>query len=120
MKLLFDQNISFRIVKSILKYYPESKQVSELGLDNYSDIKIWKYAKTNDYSIVTFDGDFKDLATLYGHPPKIIWLRFGNTSTKNIAELLKSKQEIIKDFLQKENYKDISCLEFWENLVSIK
>ena len=120
MKLLFDQNISFRIVKSIKKHYPDSKQVSELGLENFSDLKIWKYAKSNGFSIVTFDGDFKDLSTLYGHPPKIIWLRFGNTSTKNIIEMLISKQEIIKDFLQKDNYKDIGCLEFWKNLVSIK
>lgn len=37
MKLLFDQNISFRIVKKISKIFFEAKQIRELGLENFTD-----------------------------------------------------------------------------------
>lgn len=78
MKLLFDQNISFRIVKKLEDVFPEAKQVAQLNLYNSSDIEIWNFAKENDFAIVTFDSDFIDISTLKGHPPKIVWLRYGN------------------------------------------
>lgn len=81
MKLLFDQNISFRIIKKLEDFFPEASQVRICGLENKSDREILEYAKDNNYSIVTFDADFYDLTVLNGHPPKIIWLRLGNTST---------------------------------------
>jgi predicted nuclease of predicted toxin-antitoxin system len=111
MKLLFDQNISFRIVKLIDSKYPGSSQVRALNLEGESDIKIWHFAKENEFTIVTFDADFYDLSNFRGHPPKIIWLRTGNTSTKNIAEILTTKYEIISDFLTSLEFQDIACLE---------
>jgi predicted nuclease of predicted toxin-antitoxin system len=88
MRLLFDQNISFRILKKLEEYFPNASQVRTSGLENKSDTEIWEYAKSNTYTIVTFDADYYDLTILRGHPPKIIWLRPGNSSTKFIAELL--------------------------------
>ena len=111
MRLLFDQNISFRILSKIKNYFPEAKQVRELGIENYSDIEIWKFAKENNYTIVTFDGDFYDLSTFKGFPPKIIWLRFGNTKTDFIAEIINSRNSIIKDFISSTIYSKIACLE---------
>ena len=114
MKLLFDANISFRIVKHLLTLYPDAKQVRELGLEKSSDKQIWNFAKENHYSIVTFDADFYDLVTLYGHPPKIIWLRHGNTSTQNLVKSFEQHFEVIKSFLTDINYKEIGCLEIDE------
>ena len=111
MKLLFDQNISFRIISRIIALFPEAKQVRQLGIENYSDIEIWKFAKDNNYTIVTFDADFFDLANLKGHPPKIIWLRFGNTKTDFLAETLNLRNLIIKDFILSKEYAEIACLE---------
>ena len=111
MSLLFDQNISFRIVKKIEDTFPNSKQIKELGLENYSDNKIWKFAKDNKYTIVTFDSDFFEISNLKGHPPKIIWLRTGNTITENIIEILKLKKDIIIDFIENPSHSEISCLE---------
>ena len=107
MKLLFDQNISFRLVKRIIDLFPESKQVRELGLENSTDFEIFEYAKRNDFTIVTFDSDFCDLNIIKGFPPKIIWLRTGNTTTANIERLLRNKQELIELFLSE----DYGCLE---------
>ena len=111
MSLLFDQNISFRIISKIEANFPNSKQVRQLGIENYSDIEIWKYAKENKFTIVTFDADFFDLSNFKGFPPKIIWLRFGNTKTDFLADLLNSKNLLIKDFINADEYSQIACLE---------
>ncbi len=111
MKLLFDQNISFRLIKQLSEIFPEAKQVRELGLDNASDRAIWRFAKANDFTIVTFDADFYDLATIHGHPPKIIWLRTGNRKTDHLADILVNKKELIQAFLKDEQFQQIACLE---------
>jgi len=107
MKLLFDQNISFRLIKRIIDLFPDSKQVRELGLENSTDLEIFDFAKRNDFAIVTFDSDFCDLNIIRGFPPKIIWIRTGNTTTKNLESLLRKKSDLIELFLR-ENY---GCLE---------
>lgn len=111
MKLLFDQNISFRIVNRISHLYSEVQQVRALGLNNSSDKQIWGFAKRNGYSIVTFDADFFDISSLNGHPPKIIWLRIGNTSTENIAQIFIKKHNLIENFISNPENKDLACLE---------
>jgi len=107
MKLIFDQNISFRLVKKIIDIYPNAKQVKELGLENATDNEIFEYAKKNEYAIVTFDSDFCDLNIIKGYPPKIIWIRTGNTTTKNLEKIIRQKYELINSFLT-ENF---GCLE---------
>jgi len=114
MKLLFDQNISFRIISKLQDVFPEAKQVRELGLENSTDREIWEYAKRKDYSIVTFDADFYDMSNLYGHPPRIIWLRTGNRKTSDLAKLLTDRSVIIQEFLTDNSYKDIACIEIDE------
>lgn len=111
MRLLFDQNISYRIISKISDIFPESKQVKELGLDGYSDRDIWNFARDHGYAIVTFDADFFDLANILGNPPKTIWLRTGNRKTNELALLIRSKSEIIIEFLMNPTYKEIDCLE---------
>jgi len=75
------------------------------------DFEIWEYARNNDYSIVTFDSDYYDISVISGHPPKVIWIRTGNLTTKEIAQLLINKKESIERFLESDDFKDISCLE---------
>ncbi len=111
MKLLLDQNISFRIISKIQDLFPGSKQVRDLGLENSKDSFLWNYAKENNYCIVTFDGDFYDLGLIKGSSPKVIWLRLGNTSTHNIEIVLRKNYDLIKTFLTDPNYAEIGCLE---------
>ncbi|XOV94119.1 MAG: DUF5615 family PIN-like protein [Bacteroidota bacterium] len=102
MKLLFDQNISPRILKIISPELPESQHVRFVGLVDSSDIEIFRFAKTKGYSIVTFDSDFVDLNALYGTPPKIIWLNTGNLTTRNISDLVVRNIRTIKQYLEAE------------------
>ncbi len=98
MKLLFDQNLSFRLVSKLDAYFPESQHVRILGMDEDDDRLIWQYARDNGFTIVTQDADFEILSQLYGFPPKVIWLRCGNTSSTNIFNLLVANSELILAF----------------------
>jgi len=116
MKLLFDQNISFRVIKGIQDLFPLAKQVRELGLENYTDKSIWNYAKKEDYTIVAFDSDFYDLNLVHGTPPKIIWLRTGNATTDDIIQLFRQNYELIKEFLLNPDFTQLGCLEIGEEI----
>ena len=98
--LLFDQNISFRIIKEISPLFPGSKQVREVGLEGKQDREVWNYAKSNGFTLVSFDSDFTDLSLIFGFPPKVIWLRLGNSSTNRIIAVMTQKKEEIQIFLK--------------------
>jgi predicted nuclease of predicted toxin-antitoxin system len=108
VKLLLDQNISYRLVKKIEVDFPGSQHVSQLGLTNKLDRDIWEAAKSSGFVIVTFDADFYDLSLTLGHPPKLIWIRSGNTTTRNLEQLLTKKHQQISDFAADPN---LACLE---------
>lgn len=111
VKLLFDANILYRLVKKLIKDYPACVHVSktELSIPALDD-EIWNWAKNNDFVIVTNDDDFNNLSQLYGFPPKIIILRTGNQSTDFIAELFQNRIETIIDFI---NDNELGILEIF-------
>ncbi|HMS65515.1 MAG TPA: DUF5615 family PIN-like protein [Ignavibacteria bacterium] len=98
MKFLFDENISHRILKKLNSEFANSIHCKNINPNPKNDLDIWNYAKSNDFTIVTFDEDFYEWMILKGFPPKIIWLRTGNTTTNNIAEIINKKSLDIKDF----------------------
>ena len=95
--LLFDQNISPRLVDRLVDLYPGSTHVSLIGLADAQDIEIWQHAHDNDYMIVTKDADFSELGLVKGFPPKVIWIRRGNCSTTDIETILRENYSVIKD-----------------------
>lgn len=90
MKLLFDQNLSYRLPAALASAFPGSSQVRLLGLDTADDRTIWRYAAENGYCIVTLDSDFADLSAVLGSPPKVVWLRCGNRPTAIVEELIRT------------------------------
>jgi predicted nuclease of predicted toxin-antitoxin system len=66
------------------------------------DKTIWRYAADNGLLIVSRDSDFHGWSTLYGFPPKVIWLRTGNCSTEKIASLLQFNAAFIAEFTDNE------------------
>ena len=95
MKLLFDQNLSFRLCQDIADIFPSSSHVRILGLDQAGDRAIWEYAKANGFTIVSQDADFAEMAALLPPLPKVIWLRAGNQPTATIATLLRHRADLI-------------------------
>jgi predicted nuclease of predicted toxin-antitoxin system len=79
-------------------------------LENAEDIDIWNYARRNGYSIVTFDSDFYDISLVNGCPPKIIWIRTGNLTTNQIADILRTSQSQIVDFCSLPELQNMACL----------
>lgn len=98
MKLLFDHNLSPRLVTRLTDLYPESAHVFQLSMEEADDQEIWDYAQQHYYVIVTRDSDYNDLSMVRGFPPKVIWLRRGNCSTTVIEQLLRAATEAIQAF----------------------
>ena len=107
MKLLFDENLSPRLVEAIGTLYPNSRHVRDCGLRGASDDEVWRYARQNDFAIVSKDSDFRHKSHLFGSPPKVIWLQIGNCTTSRAEFILINMVTRIQDFLLRE---DESCL----------
>jgi predicted nuclease of predicted toxin-antitoxin system len=107
MKLLFDQNLSFRLCSLLADLFPDSTQVRLIGLDRGTDIDIWQHGKRHGFSIVTQDADYADMSALYGAPPKVIWLRCGNQPTAVMERLLRGRAVEINAL---ESDDETSCL----------
>jgi len=91
--LLFDENLSPRLPDRLADLFPKSLHVSAIGLDQAADREVWEYARDNDLIIVTKDADFSELSLVLGFPPKIIWIRRGNCSTRDIEILLRENSD---------------------------
>ena len=100
MKLLFDENLSPRLVDLLADVYPGSVQVHGCGLGKSSDDEIWEYAKANGFTIVSRDSDFQERAVLSGSPPKLIWIQIGNPSSVEIASLLRAAAPMVRAFIE--------------------
>jgi predicted nuclease of predicted toxin-antitoxin system len=100
MKLLFDQNLSYKLCDRLADLFPDSSQVRLAGLDAADDRAIWELAKANGFTIVSQDADFADMAALYGPPPKVVWLRCGNQTNAFIEKLFRSHAEAVAAFEQ--------------------
>ncbi len=110
MKLLLDQNISYKLIAKLSKLFPGTNHVSRLGLDKASDLLIWNYSKDNNFILVTQDADFYELALLRGFPPKIIYLRCKDSSTKNIIKVITENFQEIEEFNNNVQY---ACIELY-------
>lgn len=98
MKLLLDENLSDKIIPKILDLYPDSSHVKILGLTNTDDLIIWEYAKIHNFVIASKNSDFHQRSLLYGHPPKFIYLRIGNSPTAKIIQILPNNFDAIAQF----------------------
>lgn len=98
MKLFFDQNLSHRLVQALQKEFPDSRHVRQVRLQEATDAVVWQYAVQQGFAIVTKDADFHQRSFLFGHPPKVIWVRVGNASTAKIEALLRRRAADVDAF----------------------
>ncbi|MDJ1181694.1 DUF5615 family PIN-like protein [Roseofilum casamattae] len=103
MMLLFDQNLSPRLVNRLADIYPDSMHVDLLGLASVPDREVWDYASLHNDLIVTKDADFSELSILLGFPPKVIWIRRGNCSTGDLEQLLRDNYDAVVSLSQETN-----------------
>lgn len=110
MKLLFDQNLSYRLCRELADLFPGSEQATRAGLAEADDAMIRDHARRGGFAIVTHDADFAEMAALRGHPPKVIWLRCGNQPTSTITSLLRRHAASLMNFSEDP---DTSCIELY-------
>ena len=98
MKLLFDANLSPRLVPRLSELFPGSIHVFDTNLVRYTpDDAIWEYAKTGGYTIVTADSDFILIAERRGVPPGVVHLENCNYRTARVEELIRRNAVRITD-----------------------
>lgn len=96
MKLLFDENLSPRLVTALADEYPGSAHVHDVGLGSADDAAVWAHARAHDLLIVSKDSDFVEMAILQEQSPKFIWLRAGNCATETVRVLLREHRTEIE------------------------
>jgi len=86
------------LVGQLANEFPNSLHVRNVGMASSPESDVWNFAATNGLTIVSEDTDFQQRAILYGHPPKVIWVRLINSSTSTVVALLWSRTSDIKAF----------------------
>jgi predicted nuclease of predicted toxin-antitoxin system len=99
VRLLFDQNLSYQLVRRLADVYPNSGHVRLLGLAQTDDLEIWRYAAHTGYTVVSKNADFQQLAMVQGPPPKVIWIRLGNCQVDAVETLLRQGLSAVREFL---------------------
>jgi predicted nuclease of predicted toxin-antitoxin system len=84
-----DAHLSPSIARWISETFAgECASVRDLGLRDALDPPIFAAARTAGASVMTKDADFAKMVERFGPPPRVIWLRCGNTSNAALKDLL--------------------------------
>jgi predicted nuclease of predicted toxin-antitoxin system len=102
VKLLFDANLSHKLVGILARDFPGCAHVRDLGLRAAEDGQIWDHARVQGLTIVSKDTDFRERSYVEGFPPKIIWLDVGNAGAAAIAELFRRERPRVEHFERQE------------------
>ena len=98
MKLLFEENLSHRLVDAVARDFPGSAHLRDVDLVGAPDARLWEFARANGFALVSKDSDFRQRSFVAGTPPKVIWLDVGNDGTAEIASLLSRSKAILLQF----------------------
>ena len=97
-RLLFDENLSPRLVTALADLFPGSVHVRDVALSRADDAEVWAFARKDGLTIVTKDGDFHQMSFMRGAPPKVVWVRVGNCTTDQMIRLIRRRSPSISDF----------------------
>jgi predicted nuclease of predicted toxin-antitoxin system len=90
LKLLVDANLSPRLIRRIEDLFPGSMHVFDTDLARFTpDIRIWEFARSDGFAILTADSDFVALSRDRGSPPQIIRIENCSLRTSAVEELLR-------------------------------
>lgn len=98
MKLLFDENLSPKLVGLLAEAFPGWRHVHDCGLGSSDDAAVWNYAAVPRPRDRLEESDFHARSEVLGSPPKVIWIRTGNARTVELADLLRRHARAIEAF----------------------
>jgi predicted nuclease of predicted toxin-antitoxin system len=96
MKLLFDQNLSHKLVDRLQQEFPDSLHVRNIGLASADDSTIVRFALAQGFTIVSKDADFLALRFVLGEHVRMVWVRLGNGSTDQVEKALRTRRASIE------------------------
>ena len=97
-ELLFDENLSHKLVWLLADFFFDSIHVRDVGLKAANDPVGWEYAKDNDLMIVSKDSDMHQRSFVFGHPPKVVWVRLGNCQHWTLKDYCEDTLPLSKHF----------------------
>lgn len=100
---IIDNNLSYKIKKPLIPYFPGIIHVTDIIGNDSDDIQIWDIAKAKNLHILSKDRDFITIQTKNGFPPKILWMNIGNCKTKLVVSLLMQFKNEIHSFAKSVN-----------------
>lgn len=80
----------------------QAKSLRSLGMRDATDRTIFFEAKKQNAVIISKDADFIKLLEEYGPPPRIIWVTVGNSSNRQMRDLLTNNFTTMINMLAKE------------------
>ncbi|MGE9267381.1 MAG: DUF5615 family PIN-like protein [Verrucomicrobiales bacterium] len=96
----FDAHLSPRVATWVREELGhKAVPLRELGLREAEDTEIFSQGKEEGVVILTKDRDFAERVIREGAPPKVIWLRCGNTSEARLKEVLAAHLDEALSFL---------------------
>jgi predicted nuclease of predicted toxin-antitoxin system len=99
VKLVLDENLSWRIIKKLLPFFEEVIHASDIKIPKpANDISIWNFAKKNGFTIISKDDDFEKIVLLRKAPPKLIYLKTYNLDTNKLVDLIIENKDKIIEF----------------------
>jgi predicted nuclease of predicted toxin-antitoxin system len=98
VKLLFDENLSPRLVSVLSAHWPESAHVINQYARSDGRGHLVLRPRSDGFTLVSKDDDFRSLALARGAPLKVVWLQIGNAPTSKVADLLRANILVLEAF----------------------
>ncbi len=108
MRLLFNNNLSHRLIAELADIYPNSLHVRDIGPEDAADTDIWDYAREHGLVIVTQDRDYREMSRVCGQPSKLVFITLRNCPTARVAALFSQHKA---DLISLEREDDKAVLE---------
>ena len=102
VRLLFDEPLSEELIELLRDLFPDSLHVRQIGAGGVADPVVWDLARERECLLVTKDENFHRLSIPRGAPPKVVWIRLGNCTTQDVADLLRQHHESVRRFAEQD------------------
>lgn len=102
MRLLLDENISWRLTEPLRPHCQAVVHVRDIGLAAGSDSSIWRYAKQHQYDLLTKDEDFVRMVLTEGFPPRVVALHHAQLPAKELTMFVVSRLPQMRKFLDEQ------------------
>jgi len=100
-KFIIDAQLPPALARYLSSLGEDAIHVLDIDMMEASDSMIWDFSLSKNLIIITKDEDFQIRASVSTEPPKLIWVRLGNTSKKALLQFFKKQWSQIKIELDK-------------------